>query len=273
MSRRQVRVYPLPAWIDVERLLGPGAWRTRTEAAGHQVAEATLDEADAADLVARLRGIGLAGSAVAVEIEPALSRGAVREARRVDARRRRETTAAAERNDLRMDAEGRISWTPLVLGRRMAERAAGWTVVDAGCGVGGNTIAFAEAGCTVTAIERDGGRLQMARQNLRCLGVADRVQLVQGDAVELVAGLPGDLLFIDPPWGTDWDRRCTRAEDLSPLLDLLAVADGFSHVWCKLPASIDPASLPGTWELEAMFGEGAGDRQRVKLVWARRVAP
>lgn len=269
MSRHQVRVYPLPGWIDVERLLGPGAWESSRSPARVRSASAVLDEEAAADLAARLRGVGLGGFSIAVEVEPPLSRAAVRQARQDDARRRRETTPATDIVGVRMDEEARVSWTPAVLARRMAAAAAGWRVVDAGCGAGGNTIAFAEAGCTVTAIERDSARLAMARENVARAGVGDRVTFVHGDAVERAPSLVADLLFVDPPWGVDWNRQRVGARSLPPLLDLLALAGSFPHVWCKLPPSIAPDSLPGQWDLEGVFGEAPGDRRRIKFVWAR----
>jgi hypothetical protein len=276
MSRHQVRVYPLPDWLDAERVLGPGSWQLRAAGVAQLRAQASLDEAEAADLTARLRGIGLGGSAIAVEVDPPLSRAAIRRARQQDARRRRDVTPASDLRGLRMDDEARVSWTPAALAQRMAARAAGWRVVDAGCGAGGNAIAFAAAGCEVVAIERDAARLEMARHNVAIAGVRDRVELLCGDALELIPGLGADLLFVDPPWGVDWDRTRTDAVSLAPLPALLEriakpdLAGHFAHVWCKLPPSIAPASLPGAWTLEAMFGEHPGDWRRVKLVWARR---
>jgi hypothetical protein len=255
MPSHHARVYPLPDWLDAARLLGPGDWQLR-DLPGVRLreAQASLDEHAASDLVSRLRGIGVGGHALAVEIDPPLARRALRAGRERDARRRRETTPASARVDLSLDDQARMSWTPEALALRMAAPAAGLAVIDACCGAGGNTIAFARAGCSVVAIERD----------------ADRVRFVVGDAVELVGGQTADLLFVDPPWGRDWNRRCTRADALDPLLDLLARADAFAHVWCKLPPSIDPGSLPGRWTFEALFGEAAGDRRRIKLIWARR---
>ena len=104
-----------------------------------------------------------------------------------------------------MDREGRVSLTPEALAVSMAA-GVDVTVVDAGCGVGGNTIAFARAGARVIAIEQDPGRLDMARHNASLYGVADRVEWIAGDATQLVPTLSADLLFVDPPWGEGYDR-------------------------------------------------------------------
>jgi hypothetical protein len=77
----RVRVAPLPAWIDLARYLGPFDW-LRSEQANGACAEAQLSLHAAAGLAARLRGLGLDGSAVTVEISPPLARPQVRAASR-----------------------------------------------------------------------------------------------------------------------------------------------------------------------------------------------
>jgi SAM-dependent methyltransferase len=253
----RVRVGPLPAWMDVPRLLGLGAW---TADGDGFVAE--LPTADAADLAARLRGLGFGGHAVEVEVTPPLSRAVVRAARTEDARRRRDTSPGFLRRDARVDDEGRYSLTPEPLAVALGARAAGRSVLDAGCGCGGNTLGFARAGCRVTAVERDPGRLALARHNARVYGVADRVRFVAGDAVAAAAATTCDLVFVDPPWGTDWDRRVTTT---LPLLDAVREAvRGRAELWAKVPPSFDPPADAVPW-----FGVAAGDARRVKFLVVR----
>ncbi|MBG7607045.1 MAG: hypothetical protein IZT59_03310, partial [Verrucomicrobia bacterium] len=65
MSRPfQVRVWPLQKWLDWRQLLGPGEWATAELAGGYLKAEASLERAAAADLAARLRGVGIGGSLI-----------------------------------------------------------------------------------------------------------------------------------------------------------------------------------------------------------------
>jgi len=71
----RVRVEPLPIWLDWKRLLGPGNWRCTPAGDGWIAAEAMLSALDAADLSARLRGVGIAGRALEVGVQPGLSRG------------------------------------------------------------------------------------------------------------------------------------------------------------------------------------------------------
>ncbi len=262
----RVRVAPLPAWLPVERLLGPGFVRDGA------LATADLTVAEAADVAARLRGLGFGGGPLVVETDPPLPRAAVRAARTEDARRRRDTSPGFTRPGVRLDEEGRVSLTPEALALALARPLAGKRVVDATCGAGGNTIGFARAGADVVAIDRDAGRLALARANLAAYGVADRVRLVRGDAREVVPTLSGDVLFVDPPWGVDWSRERVGLSDLPLLAELLPLAAGrFAAVWAKVPPSFDPGDCPGA-EVEAVFGVAPGDRRRVKFLVLRFAA-
>ncbi|MBP2302174.1 O-methyltransferase [Azospirillum picis] len=82
----------------------------------------------------------------------------------------------------------------------------------------------------LTSIERDPVKLDQARANLQRGGLADRVRLVQGDATDIVASLPGpfDCVFFDAD-------RLSAPEQLRLLLpkleqDCLLLADNaLSH--------------------------------------------
>ena len=100
-------------------------------------------------------------------------------------------------------------------------RAAGTTaVVDLGCGIGGDLVAFARAGLRVRGVERDPVRAAIARANLRALGL-------DGDVIE------ADLADVRP------------ASDEVPFLDP-ARRDGHGRVF-------DPASMTPPWDIVARF--------------------
>jgi predicted RNA methylase len=190
----------------------------------------------------------------------------------LDARARRETTPAFLRPGARASGEGRYSLTPEALAMSVAEQARGQSVVvDACCGSGGNAIAFARVGCEVTAIDLDAERLAEAAHNAALYGVTSRIRFVNGDARALVPELAADLLFIDPPWGRDYDKRATLRADFPLLADLLALnselAAHYAAVWLKLPASFATRSLPRC-EVRPVFGEGRGDFRRIKFILA-----
>ncbi|MBE2232719.1 MAG: hypothetical protein IAE85_04420, partial [Anaerolinea sp.] len=54
-------------------------------------------------------------------------------------------------------------------------------IVDLGCGLGADTIALAEAGLQVLAVEKDPVRARIAAANVIALGLGERVQVVWGD--------------------------------------------------------------------------------------------
>ena len=88
-------------------------------------------------------------------------------------------------------------------------------LIDAFCGVGGNTIAFARSGRwkRVYGIEKDAATLECARRNAEIYGVQDKISWFVGDCFELlgtgenaVEGLRElvthfGVLFGSPPWG------------------------------------------------------------------------
>ena len=80
-------------------------------------------------------------------------------------------------------------------------------IVDAFCGVGGNTIQFARTCKRVIAIDIDPAKIAMARHNAGVYGVADRIEFVVGDFMELAPTLTADVVFLSPPWGgPDYQR-------------------------------------------------------------------
>lgn len=263
-----VWVRGLLPWIEPARLLGPGEWRFEAGSA-----QAELPTHAAADLDARLRGLGIGGAELELGCTPPLPRAAVRAARTTDARRRRDTTPGFLKPGARLDPEGRWSLTPEALALALGRRAAGRRVVDAGCGAGGNTLGFVRAGCVVTAIERDAARLADARHNAALYGVADKVRFVHGDVLRLLPELDADLVFLDPPWGPEWSRRRSHLAELPLLEAALALPLRAPAVWAKLPPSLDvrelPELLPNGARLgrpEAWYGAAEGDRRRVKFL-------
>jgi len=208
---------PLPVWMPLDRLLGDQPWQISTQRNDEQMASAEVTPKVAAEIAARLRGLGFGGNKVEVTCEPVLPRALVRAARTEDARRRRKTTPGFSKRGTKLDKEGRISLTPEALATAIGEQAAGRSVLDAGCGAGGNSIGFARAGCQVTALEPDRVRLQCARHNAQRYGVARAIAFVQASLPQALHEQSAAILFVDPPWGAQWDRACCNLGDL-PLL-------------------------------------------------------
>ncbi|KAM6920113.1 trimethylguanosine synthase [Lycodopsis pacificus] len=107
---------------------------------------------------------------------------------------------------IRLDREGWFSVTPERIAEHIALRVEhsfpdSQLVVDAFCGVGGNAIQFALTGKRVLAIDIDPVRLDLARHNATVYNVADRIDFLQGDFLQLAPRLHGDVVFLSPPWG------------------------------------------------------------------------
>jgi predicted O-methyltransferase YrrM len=90
-------------------------------------------------------------------------------------------------------------------GRFLATLTAGLapsTVLEVGTAIGYSTVHIARElppGSTIVTLERDPDRIAHARAFWERGEVADRIQLVEGDALESLEGLPGpfDLVFLD----------------------------------------------------------------------------
>ncbi|KAK9764485.1 Trimethylguanosine synthase [Basidiobolus ranarum] len=102
---------------------------------------------------------------------------------------------------IRMDEEGWYSVTPEKLAAHVAERCKCDVIIDAFCGVGGNTIQFAQTCKKVIAFDIDESRLECARHNARIYGVEDRIQFILGNYFDYVSEIEADVVFLSPPWG------------------------------------------------------------------------
>lgn len=71
--------------------------------------------------------------------------------------------------------------------------------LEIGTAIGYTTIHLARTGCEVVTLERDAERIAAAREYIDRAGVADRIEIVEGDALETLAELDEtfDLAFVD----------------------------------------------------------------------------
>lgn len=262
----RIFVGPLPRWMPVSALLGEADWSVEPVGDDAVQAVAKVDKERAADIDAALRGLAFGGLDLQVRTVPPLKRSAIRDGRTRDARLRRDTTPGFTRKGARLDDdEGHRSLTPEALALALGERVAPRHVLDLTCGAGGNSIGFARAGCTVTAVERDATRIALARHNARIYEVDDRIMFVHADALDVVRDPPAhDLAFVDPPW-EGWDHRRTTLADLPLLHDLVPRLLGRPFM-AKVPPSFVPQSMPVPVRVEPWFGRATGDRHRVKFL-------
>lgn len=83
-------------------------------------------------------------------------------------------------------------------------------ILEVGTAIGYGTLWLAEAApeARVVTIDRDPERLERARRALETAGVVERVDLIEGEALEILPGLDGpfDLVYLDGDKATY--RRC-----------------------------------------------------------------
>jgi predicted O-methyltransferase YrrM len=122
-----------------------------------------------------------------------------------------EMEAVAERDS--------VPVVPWETGRFLAVlcRALDPLVLEVGTAIGYSTLHMAEqlSSGRVVTLERDPDRAAQARAYLERAGVADRVELIEGDALETIPSLSGpfELLFVDASKG-EYPRYIELAEPL-----------------------------------------------------------
>jgi hypothetical protein len=238
----------------------------------------------AAYLLHRWQGFAVGGSIL--EVDVALPNGtclpALRREERVDRGRwgRGESWLSAPAGDARQ------SLSPEHIARRQAARVLdrlgrGGRVLDAFCGVGGNAVAFAEAGLRVRAVEADPHRVSVAQSTVRARGLDENLSIRCGNAEVLVPRLlEGDredvCLFLDPPWENETGERSIDLRSLfGPFPKVLAALRSHPLVLLKLPRTFDLETLEGPgWRCWYEFGEEeSGDAETVRMITAGRGFP
>ncbi|WUJ72768.1 methyltransferase domain-containing protein [Kribbella soli] len=141
---------------------------------------------------------------------------------------------------------------------RLAATMPSASVVDLGCGIGGDLISAARAGLRVTGVERDPETAATARANLAALGLAGEVLVGEAESTDLT---PYDVVFADPARRAD-GRRVFDHNAYSPpwtfVLELLqrtacvkvapgiphdAIPDGVEAEWLSDSGEVKEAAL------------------------------
>ncbi len=147
-------------------------------------------------------------------------------------------------------------------------RAGARHVIDLGCGIGADSLAFAALGLGVTAIERDHEAAQVAAFNLRAFPEA---RVIEADALALdLAALGGDTLWLDPARRAN-GRRLNDPEEWQPKLsDAIALARRFPTAGIKVAPGITYEHLPDDAHVQWI----SADRELIEaVVWLGGAAP
>ncbi|NBO92449.1 MAG: class I SAM-dependent methyltransferase [Planctomycetia bacterium] len=137
------------------------------------------------------------------KLEKRASRELARTAVETAMLRRRATVKFSQALSMYFTREALEQATSEPVARHRARRFHG-RVLEIGCGIGGDTLALAGV-ASVTAVDLDGLRLDMARTNVAAYGTT--AEFVEGDALTLAPAC--DAVFVDP------DRRVGGRRQLS----------------------------------------------------------
>ncbi len=132
------------------------------------------------------------------------------------------------------------------------------SVLDLGCGIGGDLLSLARAGLTVAGIDRDELRVEVARANLAALGLGGAVQEATAEAVDasgfgVVFADParrnarGRVFDVDgwtPPWPFVLDLlRRPSCVKVAPGIPHALVPDGVEAEWVSDAGEVKEAAL------------------------------
>ncbi len=152
--------------------------------------------------------------------------------------------------------------TRTVVGTHRAARIAaalpGSSVIDLGCGIGGDLISAARAGLRVTGVERDPETAAAARANLAALDLPGDVLVGDAESADLT---PYDVVFADPARRADGRRvfdhnaysppwtfitgllERTACVKVAPGIPHDAVPDGVEAEWISDAGEVKEAAL------------------------------
>lgn len=96
-------------------------------------------------------------------------------------------------------ADGEVASILSAVDREFDHRPA--TVLDAACGIGRHAVAFADRGLDVTGFDISGTYLERAGERVEAAGLADRVDLFEGD-LRNVADFEGEYDLVASLWNS-----------------------------------------------------------------------
>ncbi|KAL3320700.1 hypothetical protein Ciccas_000636 [Cichlidogyrus casuarinus] len=105
---------------------------------------------------------------------------------------------------IELDKESWFSVTPETIARRQAEVCSCDVLLDAFCGVGGNSVHFPQTCAFVLCIDLGFEKLEKLRHNSEIYACSNKIDCIQADVLTLFKCLrPGtvDITYMSPPWG------------------------------------------------------------------------
>jgi hypothetical protein len=138
------------------------------------------------------------------------------------------------------------------------------TVIDLGCGIGGDLIAAARAGLVCAGVDLDPLRVAIAEANLAALGLEGAVMTADATKVDHT---PFDLAYADPARRTGAGRSF-KVEDWTPpwsWVQGLLARDACVKVAPGIPHDLIPAGVEAEWVSD-------GGEVKEAALWSGRTA-
>lgn len=153
------------------------------------------------------------------------------------------------------------------------------TLVDLGCGIGGDLVAFARAGIICVGVDLDPVRVAVAEANLAALDLPGAVTVADATTLDLS---PFDVAFADPARRTGAGRTF-RVEDWTPpwsFVDTLLARDSCVKLAPGIPHDLVPEGVEAEWvshlgdvkEAALWSGRLATTRRRATVIGASGLA-
>jgi SAM-dependent methyltransferase len=142
--------------------------------------------------------------------------------------------------------------------------AAGPSVVDLTCGIGGDLVAFARAGLTTAGVDLDPLRVEIARANLAALGLGGALRTADGTTLDVS---PFASAYADPARRSGRGRTF-RVDDWAPpwsFVETLLRGASCVKVAPGIPRSLMPEGVEAEWVSDA------GDVKEAAL-WSPRLS-
>lgn len=133
-------------------------------------------------------------------------------------------------------------------------------VADLGCGIGGDSLAFAGAGLSVVAVDADEVTAAIAAYNLAPFGSDVDVRHGTAESVDLdTDASPGTAVWMDPARRTTGhsETRRVSADDYSPSLDWAFSVAERMPTGIKLGPGHDREALPADSEAQWVSADGS----------------
>jgi SAM-dependent methyltransferase len=185
----------------------------------------------------------------------------------VDLRRRAAEKFGELAGRMYFTSEGLEQSTRLPVASHRAARmqaASATTLVDLGCGIGGDLVAFARAGITCVGVDLDPVRIAVAEANLAALGLGGAVSVADATTIDTT---PFDIAYADPA------RRSARGRtfdvhDWAPpwsFVESLMARDSCVKLAPGVPHDLVPDGVEAEW---------VSDHHDVKeaVLWSGRLA-